>query len=151
MVCHWAVQREQNKDQRHNTPPSTEHAETNQHRWGHDPCPTISQNSGGGGGRIRRPGRPPPPPCGTAAASSWWSLGGGCYLLVGTQVRLLQCHVIVDKAAEVCWAAGVHWTAEGTGGGGGGLLGFGRQLPWPEAPGGGGGGLRGYLATETPP
>ena len=77
MVCHWAVQREQNKDQRHGTPfkegkrrtkhivpPSTSTRKKIRRRWYHGPCTTISQTRGpgaGGGAHTRTgPGRRPP-------------------------------------------------------------------------------------------
>ena len=55
MVCRWAVQRGQNKDQRQRSM-----QKQIRRRWYHGPCTTISQKSGGGGGRrIQGPGLAP--------------------------------------------------------------------------------------------
>ena len=74
MVCHWAVQREQNKDQRHSTPfkesrtrtkhivaPSTEHAEKNSATLVPWPLHHYLSNSGGGLHKRTGPSRPPSP------------------------------------------------------------------------------------------
>ena len=88
MVCHWAVQRGQNKDQRHSTPfkesrtrtkhivpPSTRHAKTKIGAVGTmAPAPlSLKPRGGGGGWGMSHTRTSPPPPVGVI-------LEGSCHM-----------------------------------------------------------------------
>ena len=88
MVCHWAVQREQNKDQRHSTPfkesrtrtkhivpPSTRHAKKNSAPLVPWPLHHYLSNLRGGGGLgdVAYKDQPHPPPVGVI-------LEGSCHM-----------------------------------------------------------------------
>ena len=71
MVCHWAIQREQNKDQTHSTPVN----EAREKQFGAvgtmAPAPPSLKTRGGGGGEVAYEDRArPPPPGGSVQAAA---------------------------------------------------------------------------------